>query len=91
MLTYGGHGEQWQFAQLLIDGKPLAELIGTDALTENNGLTLKYVLQKVELVLLNFVDSSFQSPSYTSVEMIRATMGGEAFRWPSVAMLTVRI
>lgn len=27
--------------------------------------------------------SSFQSPSYLSVEMIRAAMGGEKFRWPA--------
>ena len=27
--------------------------------------------------------SSFQSPSYLSVEMIRSAMGGEAFRWPA--------
>lgn len=27
--------------------------------------------------------SSFQSPAYLSVEMIRSAMGGEAFRWPA--------
>ena len=27
--------------------------------------------------------SSFQSPCYLSVEMIRSAMGGEAFRWPA--------
>ena len=27
--------------------------------------------------------SSFQSPAYVSVEMIRAAMGGETFRWPA--------
>jgi malate dehydrogenase len=27
--------------------------------------------------------SSFQSPAYLSVEMIRSVMGGEAFRWPA--------
>lgn len=27
--------------------------------------------------------SSFQSPAYLSIEMIRAAMGGEPFRWPA--------
>jgi len=27
--------------------------------------------------------SSFQSPAYVSMEMVRAVMGGEAFRWPA--------
>ena len=84
--TYGGHGEQMAvFASTaLIDGKPLAELIGTDALTEEQWADLKVRVTKGGASIIKLRGrSSFQSPSYTSVEMIRATMGGEAFRWPS--------
>ena len=84
--TYGGHGEQMAvFASTaLIDGKPLSELIGTDALTEEQWADLKVRVTKGGANIIKLRGrSSFQSPAYTSVEMIRATMGGEAFKWPS--------
>jgi malate dehydrogenase len=84
--TYGGHGEQMAvFASTAkIDGKPLTELIGTDALTNEAWAELKVRVTKGGANIIKLRGrSSFQSPAYTSVEMIRATMGGEAFRWPS--------
>ncbi len=84
--TYGGHGEQMAvFASTAkVDGKLLSELIGTDALTNEQWADLKIRVTKGGANIIKLRGrSSFQSPSYTSVEMIRATMGGEAFRWPS--------
>ncbi|SFS84882.1 malate dehydrogenase [Porphyromonadaceae bacterium NLAE-zl-C104] len=84
--TYGGHGEQMAvFASTAkVDGKPLTELIGTDALTNEQWAELKTRVTKGGANIIKLRGrSSFQSPSYTSVEMIRATMGGESFRWPS--------
>lgn len=84
--TYGGHGEQMAvFATTAtVDGKKLTDLIGTPALTEEQWNVIR---QKVVQGGKNIIDlrgrSSFQSPSYVSVEMIRAAMGGEAFRWPA--------
>ena len=84
--TYGGHGEQMAvFASTAkVDGKLLSELIGTDALTNEQWADLKVRVTKGGANIIKLRGrSSFQSPAYTSVEMIRATMGGEAFRWPS--------
>ncbi len=83
--TYGGHGEQMAvFASTAtVDGKPLSELIGTTALTHEQW---KNIQQKVIQGGKNIINlrgrSSFQSPSYLSLEMLRAVMGGESFRWP---------
>ncbi|HHU25622.1 MAG TPA: malate dehydrogenase [Bacteroidales bacterium] len=84
--TYGGHGEQMAvFASTAkVDGTPLTELIGTSKLTDQEWADLKVRVTKGGANIIKLRGrSSFQSPSYTSVEMIRATMGGEAFRWPS--------
>jgi malate dehydrogenase len=84
--TYGGHGEQMAvFASTAkVDGKPLTDLIGTDALTNEEWAELKTRVTKGGANIIKLRGrSSFQSPAYTSVEMIRATMGGEAFRWPA--------
>lgn len=84
--TYGGHGEQMAvFASTTkIDGKPLTELIGTEVLPEEKWAQIQ---QKVIQGGKNIIDlrgrSSFQSPSYLSVEMIAAAMGGAPFRWPA--------
>lgn len=84
--TYGGHGEQMAvFASTAtVDGKKLVDLIATPALTEEQWNVIR---QKVVQGGKNIIDlrgrSSFQSPAYVSVEMIRAAMGGEAFRWPA--------
>lgn len=83
--TYGGHGEQMAvFASTtLVDGKPLDSIIGTEALPEKEWENIK---QKVVQGGKNIIDlrgrSSFQSPSYLSIEMVAAAMGGRPFRWP---------
>lgn len=84
--TYGGHGEQMAvFASTAkIDGTPLTDLIGTDKLSAEEWAALKQRVTKGGANIIKLRGrSSFQSPSYASVEMIRAVMGGEAFRWPS--------
>ncbi len=84
--TYGGHGEQMAvFASTAqVDGKPLTSLIGTPALTVEQWHALQQkVIQGGKRIIELRGRSSFQSPSYLSVEMIRAAMGGEAFRWPA--------
>lgn len=84
--TYGGHGEQMAvFASTAtVDGKPLASLIGTEALPDDDWNALK---QRVIQGGKNIIDlrgrSSFQSPAYISIEMIAAAMGGKPFRWPA--------
>lgn len=83
--TYGGHGEQMAvFASTAsIAGKPLSELIGTDALTAEQWAEIKGKVVKGGANIIKLRGrSSFQSPSYVSVEMIRAAMGGQAFPWP---------
>ena len=82
--TYGGHGEQMAvFASTAtVDGKPLLDLIGTPELTDEQWADLKVkVIQGGKRIIELRGRSSFQSPSYLSIEMIRAAMGGEAFRW----------
>jgi malate dehydrogenase len=84
--TYGGHGEQMAvFASTVnVDGTPLTDLIGTDKLTDEEWAALKVRVTKGGANIIKLRGrSSFQSPAYTSVEMIRAIMGGEAFRWPA--------
>lgn len=84
--TYGGHGEEMAvFASTAkIEGKPLIDLIGTKALSIEEWKKLKERVIKCGSCIIKLRGrSSFQSPSYTSVEMIRAAMGGESFRWPS--------
>jgi len=84
--TYGGHGEQMAvFASTAkVDGTPLTDLIGTDKLTDEQWAAMKQdVIQGGKKIIDLRGRSSFQSPSYVSVEMIRAAMGGEAFKWPA--------
>ncbi len=84
--TYGGHGEQMAvFASTAkVNGKPLTEIIGTDALSKEQWAEIQ---QKVTKGGANIIAlrgrSSFQSPAYVSVEMIAAAMGGQPFRWPA--------
>lgn len=90
--TYGGHGEQMAvFASpVTIDGIPLLDIIGTGKTV--NGVALskeeweamkKAVTQGGAAIIKLRGRSSFQSPSYMSVEMIAAAMGGKEFRWPA--------
>lgn len=84
--TYGGHGEQMAvFASTAtVDGKPLLDLIGSPELTDEQWEDLKVkVIQGGKRIIELRGRSSFQSPSYLSIEMIRAAMGGESFRWPA--------
>lgn len=84
--TYGGHGEQMAvFASTAkIDGTLLTDLIGTDKLTNEQWAEMKKdVTQGGANIIKLRGRSSFQSPSYVSVEMSRAAMGGAPFRWPA--------
>lgn len=84
--TYGGHGEQMAvFASTAkVKGTALTDLIGTDKLTTEqwNDLRQRVIKGGANIIKLRG-RSSFQSPAYVSIEMIRAAMGGEAFRWPA--------
>ncbi len=83
--TYGGHGEQMAvFASTTkVNGKPLTELIGTEKLPTQDWDALKTrVIQGGKNIIELRGRSSFQSPSYISVEMIAAAMGGPSFKWP---------
>ena len=84
--TYGGHGEQMAVfgSAVKVDGKPLNDLIGTDAFTAEEWETMKVDVTKGGAKIIELRGrSSFQSPAYLSVEMIRSVMGGETFRWPA--------
>ena len=83
--TYGGHGEQMAVfgSAVKIDGKPLSELIGTDAFPSEEWEAMKTAVTKGGAAIIKLRGrSSFQSPSYLSVEMIRAVMGGEPMPYP---------
>ena len=84
--TYGGHGEQMAvFASTAkVNGKPLLDIIGTDALTKEQWAEIQQKVTKGGANIINLRGrSSFQSPAYVSIEMIGAAMGGKAFRWPA--------
>ena len=83
--TYGGHGEQMAvFASTtLVAGRPLSELIGKE-MPEGDWADLQQrVIQGGKHIIDLRGRSSFQSPSYVSIEMIAAAMGGNPFRWPA--------
>ena len=83
--TYGGHGEQMAVfgSHVTIDGKKLTDLIGTPAFPEAEWEQMKKdVIQGGAKIIELRGRSSFQSPAYLSVEMIRSVMGGETFRYP---------
>jgi malate dehydrogenase len=84
--TYGGHGEQMAVfgSHVKIDGKPLTELIGTAEFPEAEWEQMKVDVTKGGAKIIELRGrSSFQSPAYLSVEMIRSVMGGEKFAWPA--------
>ncbi len=84
--TFGGHGEQMAVfgSKVMIQGKPLSSIIGTDALPQEEWEKLRTdVVQGGAKIIQLRGRSSWQSPAYCSVEMIRAVMGGEAFQWPA--------
>lgn len=84
--TYGGHGEQMAVfgSAVKIAGKPLNDLIGTAEFSAEEWEQMKVDVTKGGAKIIELRGrSSFQSPSYLSVEMIRSAMGGEKFRWPA--------
>jgi malate dehydrogenase len=83
--TYGGHGEQMAvFASTArIDGRPLLELIGTDALPDAKWAEIKErVRQGGKRIIQLRGRSSFQSPAHQSLMMVRSAISGEAYPWP---------
>ena len=83
--TYGGHGGQMAVfgSHVAIDGKPLTEIIGTPEFPAEEWEQMKTDVTKGGAKIIELRGrSSFQSPAYLAVEMIRAVMGGEAFRFP---------
>jgi len=83
--TYGGHGEQMAVfgSKVTIDGKKLSDIIGTAEFPEAEWEQMKKdVTQGGAKIIELRGRSSFQSPAYLSVEMIRSVMGGEQFRFP---------
>lgn len=83
--TYGGHGEQMAVfgSHVTIDGRKLTDIIGTDEFPEAEWEQMKQdVTQGGAKIIELRGRSSFQSPAYLSVEMIRSVMGGEAFKYP---------
>ncbi|HOM63673.1 MAG TPA: malate dehydrogenase [Dysgonamonadaceae bacterium] len=84
--TYGGHGEEMAvFASTaMVNGTPLLDLIGTKKLTNEEWAKLKErVINGGATIIKLRRRSSFQSPAYVSVKMMRAAMGGDPFRWPA--------
>lgn len=83
--TYGGHGEQMAVygSHVTIDGRKLTDIIGTAEFPAEEWEQMKKdVTQGGAKIIELRGRSSFQSPAYLSVEMIRSVMGGETFRYP---------
>lgn len=83
--TYGGHGEEMAVfsSTASVDGKPLNKLIGTPALNNEQWLEIKKrVVEGGKHIIELRGRSSFQSPAYLSLAMIRSAMGGTSFNWP---------
>ena len=75
MAVFGSH--------VKIAGRNLTDIIGTEEFPEEEWEEMKKeVTQGGARIIKLRGRSSFQSPSYLSVEMIRAPMGGEPFRFP---------
>ena len=84
--TYGGHGEQMAVfgSQVKIDDIPLYDLIAQGKMTQDEWEQMKVDVTKGGAKIIELRGrSSFQSPAYLSVEMIRSVMGGEKFVWPA--------
>ena len=83
--TYGGHGEMMAvFASTAkVSGKPLTDLIGTPALTEDAWEEMKgRVRQGGKRIIQLRGRSSWQSPSHQSVMMVKAVIDGKGYPWP---------
>ena len=83
--TYGGHGEQMAVfgSHVEVAGRKLTDIIGTPEFPAEEWEQMKKdVTQGGAAIIKLRGRSSFQSPSYLSVEMMRSVMGGEKFRFP---------
>ena len=83
--TYGGHGEQMAVfsSGVKIQGQPLDNLIGTDALSNEQWDAIRqHVIQGGKRIIQLRGRSSFQSPAHVSVSIIKSAAGGEHFPWP---------
>ena len=84
--TYGGHGEQMAVfgSHVKIDGKSLTDIIGTPQFPAEEWEQMKTDVTKGGAKIIELRGrSSFQSPAYLSVEMIRSVMGGEKVNYPA--------
>ena len=84
--TYGGHGEAMAVfsSGATVAGEPLSSLIGSAKLSADTWEDIKQRVTKGGANIIKLRGrSSFQSPAYVSIEMIRAAMGGAPFRWPA--------
>jgi malate dehydrogenase len=83
--TYGGHGEMMAvFASTAkVRGRALTELIGTPALPDDAWAALQdRVRQGGKRIIQLRGRSSFQSPAYQSMLMIKAAIDGRGYPWP---------
>ena len=83
--TYGGHGEQMAVfgSHVTIAGRKLTDIIGTEEFPAEEWEAMKTAVTQGGAAIIKLRGrSSFQSPAYLSVEMIRSVMGGETFRFP---------
>ena len=83
--TYGGHGEQMAVfaSEAKVDGVPFTELLGSKLPFVRWDEIKGDVIQGGKKIIELRGRSSFQSPSYVSIEMIAAAMGGKPFTWPA--------
>lgn len=84
--TYGGHGEQMAVyaSTATVGGENLTDIIGTPRFPNEDWEAMRTrVIQGGSNIIKLRGRSSFQSPSFLSIEMIAAAMGGKPFRWPA--------
>lgn len=84
--TFGGHGEQMAVfgSHVKIDGRNLTDIIGTSEFTTEEWEQMKKDVKQGGAAIIKLRGrSSFQSPAYLSIEMIRSAMGGEVFHYPA--------
>ncbi len=83
--TYGGHGEQMAVfaSDVTVDGTPFTQLLGTKLTAERWAEIKVDVIQGGKKIIDLRGRSSFQSPSYVSIEMIAAAMGAAKFTLPA--------
>ncbi len=83
--TYGGHGEMMAvFASTArVAGRPLAERIGTPALTAEAWSAIQErVRQGGKRIIQLRGRSSFQSPAHHAALMVKAAIDGKGYPWP---------